>query len=170
MIPGGFPGFPGGGFPGGGSVAPTASWCAFPRVVRAEVFGQTDCNGCHSVSADGSLLLAQSVLNGAYGYELVANGPTPAPKMAGGSATWAAVYPDGSAVLDHVHGHRRGALQHLRRSGRRFGQRDGDRCDDGPADPEHGHSTRRAHALLRSGRDVPRIQRLRRRRRRAALR
>jgi len=66
---------------------------------RAEVFGQTDCNGCHSVSADGSRLLAQSVMNGAYSYSLVSNGPAPKPTMAGQSATWTALYPDGSAFL-----------------------------------------------------------------------
>ena len=66
---------------------------------RAEVFGQTDCNGCHSVSADGSRLLAQSVQGGAYSYSLVANGPAPKPMMAGATATWTALYPDGSAFL-----------------------------------------------------------------------
>ena len=66
---------------------------------RAEVFGQTDCNGCHSVSADGSRLLAQSVMGGAYSYSLVAGGPAPTPTMAGSTATWTALYPDGSAFL-----------------------------------------------------------------------
>jgi hypothetical protein len=83
-----------GGFGGGNGIV-----VRIPAGGHAEVFGQTDCNGCHSVSADGSLLLAQSVANGAYAYELVANGPAPMPKMAGSSATWAAVYPDGSAFL-----------------------------------------------------------------------
>jgi hypothetical protein len=70
-----------------------------PAGGHAEVFGQTDCNGCHSVSADGSLLLAQSVGNGAYAYELTSNGPTPMPMMAGASGSWVALYPDGSAAL-----------------------------------------------------------------------
>jgi hypothetical protein len=97
--PAGFPGgFPGG-IPGAGFGASNGIVVRIPAAGRAEVFGQTDCNGCHSVSADGSLLLAQSVQNGAYSYELVASGPAPAPKMAGPSATWAALYPDGSAFL-----------------------------------------------------------------------
>lgn len=95
-VPGGFPGFPGGGGLGGtnGIVV------RIPAGGSAEVFGQTDCNGCHSVSADGSLLLAQSVAAGAYAYDLVASGPAPAPRMPGSSATWSAVYPDGSAYLN----------------------------------------------------------------------
>jgi hypothetical protein len=51
-----FPGFP----PGGGIGGANGIVVRIPAGGRAEVFGQTDCNGCHSVSADGSLLLAQS--------------------------------------------------------------------------------------------------------------
>ncbi|HMI93951.1 MAG TPA: hypothetical protein VK509_21400, partial [Polyangiales bacterium] len=90
---------PMGGFPGGGIGASNGIVVRIPAGGRAEVFGQTDCNGCHSVSSDGSLLLAQSVLNGTYSYELVASGPAPAPRMAGGNGSWAALYPDGSAFL-----------------------------------------------------------------------
>jgi hypothetical protein len=88
----GLPGAPAGGMLGGLVVR-------IPAGGKAEVFGQTDCNGCHSVSADGSLLLAQSVSNGAYSYELVANGPAPKPGMAGSNGSWVALYPDGSAFL-----------------------------------------------------------------------
>jgi hypothetical protein len=96
----GFPGFPGGGgVPGLGGGMSNGIVVRVPAGGRAEVFGQTDCNGCHSVSANGSLLLAQSVANGAYSYELAANGPTPAPKMAGSNGSWVALYPDGSAFL-----------------------------------------------------------------------
>ena len=98
-VPGGIPGFPGGGIPGGGFAASNGIVVRIPAAGKAEVFGQTDCNGCHSVSADGSLLLAQSVLNGAYSYELVSGAAAPTPRMAGASATWAALYPDGSAFL-----------------------------------------------------------------------
>ena len=95
-IPGGFPGgIPGGGF-GAGS---NGIVVRIPAGGRAEVFGRTDCNGCHSVSADGSLLLAQSVASGAMAYELVANGPAPMPTMAGQSGCWVGLYPDGSAAL-----------------------------------------------------------------------
>ena len=94
-IPGGIPG----GFPGGGIGGSNGIVVRIPAGGRAEVFGQTDCNGCHSVSADGSRLLAQSVANGNYSYELVGSGPAPAPKMAGASGCWTALYPDGSAFL-----------------------------------------------------------------------
>jgi hypothetical protein len=103
-VPGGFPGggFPGGGFPGGGIGGPGGSNGVVLRIPaggKAEVFGQTDCNGCHSVSADGSLLLAQSVASGTYLYELMDNGPAPMPTSATQNGCWAAVYPDGSAAL-----------------------------------------------------------------------
>lgn len=86
-------GLPGGGL-GGGVVL------RIPPGGSAEVFGQTDCNGCHSVSADGSRLVAQSVMAGAYSYGLVANGPAPTPAMPGINGCWAALYPDGSAYLN----------------------------------------------------------------------
>jgi len=95
--PGG--GFPGGGIPGGGIGGANGIVVRIPAGGKAEVFGQTDCNGCHSVSADGSLLLAQSVVGGSYLYELMANGPAPMPTTAMQNGCWAAVYPDGSAAL-----------------------------------------------------------------------
>ena len=97
----GFPGggFPGGGIPGGGLGGSNGIVVRIPANGRAEVFGRTDCNGCHSVSADGSLLLAQSVASGAMAYELVSNGPAPMPSMAGQSGCWVGLYPDGSAAL-----------------------------------------------------------------------
>ena len=97
----GFPGggFPGGGIPGGGLGGSNGIVVRIPANGRAEVFGRTDCNGCHSVSADGSLLLAQSVASGAMAYELVSNGPAPMPSMAGQSGCWEGLYPDGSAAL-----------------------------------------------------------------------
>jgi len=100
---GGIPGFPGGGFPGGGFPggpgATSGVVLRIPAGGKAEVFGQTDCNGCHSVSADGSLVLAQSVMSGAYLYDIVDNGPAPMPTTAMQNGCWAAVYPDGSAAL-----------------------------------------------------------------------
>jgi hypothetical protein len=101
---GGFPGggFPGGGFPGGGfpgAGGGSGLVIRIPAGGSAEVFGQTDCNGCHSVSADGSLLLAQSPQAGAYMYEVMANGAAPTPTVAMQNGSWAAVYPDGSAAL-----------------------------------------------------------------------
>lgn len=88
-----------GGFPGGFGAGTNGIVVRIPAGGHAEVFGQTDCNGCHSVSADGSLLLAQSVTNGAMAYELVANGPAPMPTMAGQNGCWVGLYPDGSAAL-----------------------------------------------------------------------
>ena len=90
----GFPGFPGGGGLGGSNGVVVR----IPAGGSAEIFGQTDCNGCHSVSADGSLLLAQSVAAGTYSYQLSSTGDVPPPTMAANGA-WSAVYPDGSAFL-----------------------------------------------------------------------
>lgn len=97
--PGGF-GVPTGfGFPGGGAGSSNGVVVRIPAGGRAEVFGQTACNGCHSVSADGSRLVAQSAGGGALSYALVSNGPAPTPTMAGSNGCWSAVYPDGSAAL-----------------------------------------------------------------------
>jgi hypothetical protein len=97
---GGFGGFPGGGggFPGGGGGSGGVV-VRIPAGGKAEVFGQMDCNGCHSVSADGSRLLAQSATGSTYSYALVGNGPAPMPTMPGAVGPWTALYPDGSAIL-----------------------------------------------------------------------
>lgn len=92
-------GFPGAGFPGAGFGGASGVVVRIPAGGKAEVFGQTDCNGCHSVSANGTLLLAQSVAAGTYLYELMDNGPAPMPISAMQNGCWAAVYPDGSAAL-----------------------------------------------------------------------
>jgi hypothetical protein len=88
---------PGLGLPLGGGLGGVV--LKIPAGGRAEVFGQTDCNGCHSVSADGSRLIAQSVAGGAYSYQLSTNGPAAAPMMPAGTGSWVAIYPDGSAFL-----------------------------------------------------------------------
>jgi hypothetical protein len=93
-------GFPGLGFPGGGAGAASGIVVRIPAGGKAEVFGQTDCNGCHSVSANGSLLLAQSVASGPLAYQITANGQAPMATVAGqNNACWAALYPDGTAAL-----------------------------------------------------------------------
>jgi hypothetical protein len=97
--PGGLPGIPGGGIPGGAGGALNGIVVRIPAGGRAELFGQSDCNGCHSLSADGSLLLSQSVAAGAYAYELGANAAAPAPTIAGQAGAFGALYPDGSAFL-----------------------------------------------------------------------
>ena len=97
--PGGF-GFPGLGLPGGGGGGSNGIIVRIPPGGRAEPFGQTsDCSGCHSVSADGSRLLAQSFTSGALSYGLVATGPAAMPSNAGMAGAWVALYPDGSAAL-----------------------------------------------------------------------
>ena len=90
---------PTGGLLGGFGVGGSGAVLRIPAGGRAEIFGQTDCNGCHSVSADGSRLMSQPAMGGAYSYSLVANGPAPMPTMLTGGAVWTALYPDGSAFL-----------------------------------------------------------------------
>jgi len=99
-IPMGFPGI-GGGFPGAGGGFGGAGGVVvrIPAGGRAEVFGKADCNGCHSVSADGSRLLSTSAAGPTFSYALVGNGPAPEPTMPGSPGPWTALYPDGSAVL-----------------------------------------------------------------------
>jgi hypothetical protein len=88
------------GLPGIGGGGSNGIIVRIPAGGRAEPFGQTsDCSGCHSVSADGSRLLAQSFTTGALSYGLVANGPAAMPSMAGMAGAWVALYPDGSAAL-----------------------------------------------------------------------
>ena len=86
-------GFFGGGAPMGGLVL------RIPAGGKAELFGQTGCNGCHSVSADGSRLLSQFVGTGGQSYELIAGGTAGAAMMAGQRGAFGALYPDGSTYL-----------------------------------------------------------------------
>jgi len=67
---------------------------------KAELFVSTTCNGCHSVSADGSRLV--SALNYTQGtsFQLAPGGGTnPTGTSAGARAAFAALYPDGSKYL-----------------------------------------------------------------------
>jgi hypothetical protein len=90
---------PTGGFLGGFGVGGSGAVLRIPAGGRAEIFGQTDCNGCHSVSADGSRLMSQPAMGGAYSYSLLATGSAPKPAMLASGAVWTALYPDGSAFL-----------------------------------------------------------------------
>lgn len=83
--------FPGG--PEGGLVL------RIPAGGSAELFGLTDCNGCHSVSADGSRLLSQFINTGGQTYLLSPNGMMNAPVAAGMRGAFGALYPDGSVYL-----------------------------------------------------------------------
>jgi len=92
-------GFPGLGFPGAGGGS-NGIIVRIPPGGSAEPFGQTsDCSGCHSVSADGSRLMAQSFTTGALSYQLDASGTTAMPNAAGMAGAWVALYPNGSAAL-----------------------------------------------------------------------
>ena len=90
----------GSGLPGLGADGSNGIVVRIPPGGRAEPFGQTsDCSGCHSVSADGSRLMAQSFSTGALSYGLTANGAAAMPSTAGMAGAWVALYPDGSAAL-----------------------------------------------------------------------
>jgi hypothetical protein len=90
MPAGGF----GGGAPMGGLVL------RIPAGGKAEVFGETGCNGCHSVSADGSRLISQFVPDAGKSYALLAGGTAaPTAIAAGPRAGFGAFYPDGSVYL-----------------------------------------------------------------------
>lgn len=69
---------------------------------KAEVFLSGNCNGCHSVSADGSRLLAQiNLVSFGNTFQLSANsGPNPpGATNAGPRGSYGALYPDGSKYL-----------------------------------------------------------------------
>jgi hypothetical protein len=67
----------------------------------AELFLSTDCNGCHSVSADGSRMLSQVglVIGGSSFPIAVGSMANPAGMPAGPRTAFAAIYPDGSKYL-----------------------------------------------------------------------
>jgi hypothetical protein len=66
----------------------------------AMAFVSTGCNGCHSVSADGSRLISQFQPGGGAGYKLDPNTmPNPAGNAAGPRGSFGALYPDGSKYL-----------------------------------------------------------------------
>jgi WD40-like Beta Propeller Repeat len=67
----------------------------------AEVFVSSDCNGCHSVSADGSRMLSQIALaTGGDSFQLISGGaPNPPGVAAGPRTSFGALYPDGSKYL-----------------------------------------------------------------------
>jgi len=66
----------------------------------AEAFVSNECNGCHSVSADGSRLISQTLGAGGRAYQLTAGGATNPPAMPGAQRiAYAALYPDGSRYL-----------------------------------------------------------------------
>jgi hypothetical protein len=72
-----------------------------PPGKSAEVFiSDPGCNGCHTVSADGSRMLSQVSMGGGQAFQLVVDGPTNPPgNVAGPRTAWGALYPDGSRYL-----------------------------------------------------------------------
>jgi hypothetical protein len=73
-----------------------------PPSGKAEIFLSGNCNGCHSVSADGSRLLAQiNLLSNGSAFQLMSNsGPNPpGATNAGPRGAYGALYPDGSKYL-----------------------------------------------------------------------
>jgi hypothetical protein len=96
MLPGGENTGQPGGFGGGGS----GSVLRIPPGGSAERFTSTECNGCHSVSANGTRLLSSTALNGGVSYTLTpTTQPNPPAMQAGPRGGFGALYPDGSVYL-----------------------------------------------------------------------
>jgi hypothetical protein len=89
MLPGGDP-----------TGAPTGSVLRIPPGGTAERFTTGDCNGCHSVSANGTRLLSSLPLNGGVSYALTpTTQPNPPGMTAGPRGSFGALYPDGTVYL-----------------------------------------------------------------------
>lgn len=98
--PGG--GFPGAGLPGGGlpGLGAGGSVLRIPQGKTAEPFLNSGCNGCHSVSANGSRLISQFAPGSGQSYQLdMMTAANPPAMTAGPRAAWGAMYPDGSRYL-----------------------------------------------------------------------
>jgi hypothetical protein len=71
-----------------------------PAGGKAELFVANECNGCHSVSADGSRMLSQTLLTGGRSYPLAPGAAAnPTAMNAGPRTAFGALYPDGSLYL-----------------------------------------------------------------------
>jgi hypothetical protein len=71
-----------------------------PPHAMVEAFVSNECTGCHSVSADGSRLISQTLGAGGRSYALAAMGmPNPTAVSGGPRAAFGALYPDGSKFL-----------------------------------------------------------------------
>jgi hypothetical protein len=79
---------------GGGAVL------RIPAGGEVEAFTNTECNGCHSLSADGSRLISQTLFTGGRSFAIAANqGPNPASVTMNIRTAYGALYPDGSRFL-----------------------------------------------------------------------
>jgi hypothetical protein len=86
--------FPGSGMGQGGSVL------RIPPGGTVERFTASECNGCHSVSANGSRLLASTAGNGGLSFALdPTTQPNPPSMAAGPRGGYGALYPDGTIYL-----------------------------------------------------------------------
>ena len=85
-------------------LSPTAgAVLRIPPGGTVEGFTTQECNGCHSVSADGSRLIAQTLATGGRAFELSPGVPNNPPAIAPGPgqrAAFGALYPDGSRFLE----------------------------------------------------------------------
>jgi hypothetical protein len=73
---------------------------------QADVYlGTTACIGCHSVSANGSRVVANTILSGGGTYAVTPGGPPNPPSLVAGApdTSFSAVYPDGSLYLSNGH-------------------------------------------------------------------
>jgi hypothetical protein len=70
-----------------------------PAGGTAELFISKNCNGCHSVSANGERMLSQTLGVGGSSFDLTAGLPNPTGVAAGPRTSFAALYPDGSRYL-----------------------------------------------------------------------
>jgi hypothetical protein len=77
--------------------APGGKVFRIPPKGKAEGYLVTECNGCHSLSADGSRMVSQTLAMGGRSYDVSSGSPRslPAPTNTG----FAAMYPDGSRYL-----------------------------------------------------------------------
>lgn len=67
---------------------------------RAEAFVSNECNGCHTISADGSRMVSQTLATGGRAYKLSPGGAANPPAMpATTRVAYAALYPNGSHYL-----------------------------------------------------------------------
>ena len=71
-----------------------------PQGGQAEAFISNECNGCHSLSADGSRLLSQTLVTGGRAYPMSPGmPPNPAAMPAPSRVAYGALYPDGTKYV-----------------------------------------------------------------------
>ncbi|MDB4987166.1 MAG: Flagellar hook-length control protein FliK [Myxococcaceae bacterium] len=80
---------------GGGGIGGTVY--RIPPKGKAQAFLAMECNGCHSVSANGASITSQTLALGARAFDIASG--TPASLPAPSSNAYAALYPDGSRYL-----------------------------------------------------------------------